>query len=212
MNNSKTSLWIKICGLTDEKTAYQCSLLGPDAIGLVFFSKSPRFVTNEIAAGIVSVLPQTCTPVGVFVNDSYDTIMHIVEKTGIRGVQLHGQETPELVEQLEKQNLKVLKALFEAVSPRFENASQYSSASYFLVEYGKGALPGGNAHAWDYSVCKALQTDIPVILAGGLTPDNVAQAVALAKPFGVDISSGVEISPGEKSIKKIKQFILAARY
>jgi len=199
--------WIKICGLTEPDNALACAELLPDAIGLVFYEKSPRHVTIEQAARITNVLPRHFLTIGVFVNDSFEDIMEKVRKCSLKGVQLHGEESSELVDQLKKENLYVIKTLFVAKNPYLKQAQEYSAASSLLVEYGKGILPGGNAEFWNYEMSLEIKTKCPVIISGGLSPDTIEQALKTARPFGVDVSSGVEKSPGIKDINKIKSFI-----
>ena len=203
--------WIKICGFTQVDNAVACTRYEPDAIGLVFFEKSPTNVTMERAAQICRALPEQTEKIGVFVDKPYDQVVEIVNQSGLTGVQLHGQESPEMVKRLRQQGLTVIKALFAAKSPDLSQASQYNQASSLLVEYGKGNLPGGNAESWDYRISESLNTTLPVVLAGGLSPENVAGVVAAVNPGGVDISSNVESEPGVKDPEKVKRFILAIR-
>lgn len=203
--------FIKICGLTDPETALVCANLGADAIGLVFFKKSPRNVSAATAALISNALPHHILTIGVFVNNTYDEIMEKVSRCSLKGVQLHGNESPDLIDRLRKENLVVIKALFAKKQPFLTDADSYQNAGFFLVEYGKGVLPGGNAESWDYGLSLQLKTNIPVILAGGLTPANVRQAITSANPAGIDVSSGVEKSPGIKDLIKVKSFIAQAR-
>lgn len=204
---TKNRTWIKICGFTDPDNAVDCAKLGPDAMGLVFFEKSPRNVSVETAARITSVLPESIMPVGVFVDKPYDEIMQIVDQSNLKGVQLHGNESPRLADKLLKQDLVVIKAVFAKKTPFLDQANHFKMVSSLLVEYGKGILPGGNAESWDYEISSQIKTDLPVILAGGLNPFTVADALKKAQPDGVDVSSGVEKSPGIKDIHKIKLFI-----
>ncbi len=203
--------WIKICGLTQVDNALEVAASGADAIGLVFFEKSPRNVTPDQAGQICTALPASVKTIGVFVNESYDAIMEKVGRCGLSGVQLHGNEPPGLVEKLVKEDLVVIKALFAAKTPFLTQSREYENADYVLVEYGKGNLPGGNAESWNYEILSQMETRIPVILAGGLTPENVRQAIDACHPAGVDISSGVEKSHGIKDIEKVKAFINAVR-
>jgi len=167
MKNKKT--WIKICGLTLKANAIECAILNPDAIGLVFFEKSPRNVSIEQAKKICSALPKTIQTIGVFVDEPFERIMEIVNTCGLTGVQLHGSESPELVDQLLDNKLIVIKALFAAKAPFLDQSDLYANASFLLIEYGKGVLPGGNAESWDYEISLQLDTTTPVILAGGLS-------------------------------------------
>jgi len=193
---------VKICGLTRIRDAVACVKAGADAIGLVFYPKSPRHLSDERAMRICIGLPRTVYTVGVFVNESFSAIMRRVDCCGLKAVQLHGQESPALAGRLRHQNLVVIKALFIHGVPDISLAADYP-ASAFLVESGKGPLPGGNALAWDWNAVKDFSTKFPAILAGGLCPDNIARAVSAAHPDAVDISSGVESTPGQKDHKKI---------
>lgn len=197
---------VKICGLTNAEQAYKCAELGADAIGLVFYSKSPRYVTEDTAASIIASLPQHVKGVGVFVNESFSEIMKKVYRCGLKAVQLHGQESPELVKQLKDEKLIVIKALFANGVPSFGEAETYP-ASAFLVECGKGPLPGGNALSWNWKLARNVVQKYPVILAGGLVSDNVLYAVQSCCPDAVDVSSGVEFSPGHKDLIKVEAFL-----
>ncbi len=205
------SPWIKICGLTDPKTAVACANLGADAIGLVFFKNSPRNVFVDQAAAISRALPPSAIPIGVFVDQDYDTIMTKANQCGLKGVQLHGNEQPSLVEKLQNEGLVVIKALFAARPPLLESYPDYIHASFILVEYGKGVLPGGNAESWDYSMCRDVSQKTGLVLAGGLNASNVSKAVCNVKPSGIDVSSGVEKAPGVKEMVKVEKFIQAVR-
>ncbi|HGY11513.1 MAG TPA: phosphoribosylanthranilate isomerase [Desulfobacterales bacterium] len=199
--------WIKICGLTDPENALECAKIGADAIGLVFFKKSPRNVSIQRAAKISTALPDHILTIGVFVDESYDGIMEKVNRCALKGVQLHGNETPALVDRLLEKKLLVIKALFATKEPFLTQASRYKNTSFFLVEYGKGTLPGGNAESWNYEITLQLNTKTPLILAGGLHPGNICQAIKSARPAGVDVSSGVEKSYGIKDLHKVESFI-----
>ncbi len=207
-NNSTNIVQIKICGLTNADEALGCAALGADAIGLVFYPKSPRNLTESQAKDIVSVLPNQVKTVGVFVNETFSAIMRKVEYCGLNAVQLHGRESPELVRQLRDEKLIVIKGLYTERRPFLKEASDYK-ASAFLTECGKGILPGGNAMAWNWSEAKSFGEDYPLILAGGLSADNVSQAIAAGQPDAVDISSGAESSPGRKDLDKTRAFIHA---
>ena len=201
---------IKICGLTRADEAVRCAELGADAIGLVFFAKSPRNVSAAQAKEITRALPPSVVPTGVFVNESYEFIMEKVDQCGLKGVQLHGNESARLVEMLSREALIVIKVLYVESEPNIRKAALYDPTS-FLVEYSKGSLPGGNALAWDVDQVNTLKTDKSVLIAGGLSSDNIRQAVISATPDGVDVSSGVEKEPGRKDFLKVDAFIKAVR-
>jgi len=206
MNKNNFIPQVKICGLTRAEQALQCADLGADAIGFVFYPKSPRHLTDDQAKKICLALPERVKKVGVFVNESFSSIMNHVERCHLSTVQLHGQESPELVRRLCKQNLQVIKALFVDGNPSLKNAENYP-ASAFLVECGQGKLPGGNAIEWNWDQAKSLGEKHPLIIAGGLSPENVSHAIKVSSPHAVDVSSGVESSPGNKDIDKVSLFL-----
>ena len=199
---------VKICGLTRIDEALQCALLGANAIGCVFYPKSPRNLSQQQAKEICLALPPAVTTVGVFVNETFSRIMHTVKYCGLKAVQLHGQESPELVNRLYQENIMVIKALFAESTPSLQEASHYNASAY-LVECGQGKLPGGNAMPWDWEKASIIGRKYPLILAGGLGPENVGQAIAAGAPDAVDVSSGVEASPGQKDLGKVAEFMKA---
>jgi phosphoribosylanthranilate isomerase len=199
---------VKICGLTSTEDALRCVELGADAIGCVFYPKSPRHLTQDRARQICSAVRNRVKTVGVFVDETFSSIMQHVERCHLTTAQLHGQESPELVHRLRKESLHVIKALFVDGIPTIKDASEYP-ASAFLVECGQGKLPGGNALEWNWEMAKNLGNEYPLILAGGLSPENVAQAVQMSAPHAVDVSSGVESSPGHKDFDKVTAFMEA---
>lgn len=199
--------FVKICGLTDPAAALACADMGADAVGLVFFEKSPRYVSDDRAREISRALGQKTLTTGVFVNETYDRIMEKVDKIPLQAVQLHGHEKPELVAKLARQGVIVIKAVFAGRQPFLESAPDWQEASYLLAECGAGTLPGGNAEEWNWADAARIRTRTPVIVAGGLTPDNVQSALEKSKAAGADISSGVESAPGIKDLKKVKTFM-----
>jgi phosphoribosylanthranilate isomerase len=211
MNLFNQKPWVKICGLTDPENALACASLGADAIGLVFFEKSLRNVSIPQASAISRILPTSVQPIGVFVDASYETIMEKTARCSLKGVQLHGTESPFLVEQLVRENLWVIKALFARKPPFLHQAEAYAHASCVLVEYGQGKLPGGNAETWDYGITRQIPPNIPFVLAGGLCPETIGPAIMASNPDGVDVSSGVEKRPGIKDLAKVKAFMDGVR-
>lgn len=201
------SPFIKICGLTDPDNAQACVRAGADIIGLVFYPKSPRHLDIPRAAQVAQTISGQVPVWGVFVNAGLDTIMAHVEKCGLTGVQLHGRESPELVNALKKKKLTVIKAVFAAGFPGLDTVQTYTSADCFLVECGLGKLPGGNARTWEYRRARKIAAQYPVLLAGGLTCNNITKAMADADPLGVDISSGVETGFGFKDIQQVSDMI-----
>jgi phosphoribosylanthranilate isomerase len=202
---------IKICGLTVPEEAAGCAALGADAIGLVFYPPSPRYLEFKQAAAITAILPAHVCAVGVFVDPTRQMLSEAIAKCRLGAVQFHGNEPQALIDQVRAHfDIKVIKCLFHARAPRIEDAGQYS-VSAFLVECGHGAQPGGNASAWDWAAAAAFARSHPTVLAGGLTPDNVALALSAARPDAVDASSGLEISPGRKDLGKVERFVAAVR-
>lgn len=202
---------IKVCGLTRPDEAAASVDLGADAIGLVFYPKSPRNVTNYQAADITAQLPDHVAAVGVFVNPEMEMLIQAINQCGLHTVQLHGTESPNFVENLKKRTAaNVVKALFSARAPGFEQAGRYDVNAY-LVECGAGRLPGGNAEGWDWALAEPMVHRYPLILAGGLDPQTVSQAIAASRPDAVDASSGLEAAPGRKDLTKVAQFIRAVQ-
>jgi len=204
----RETVQVKVCGLTRVDEAVACGEAGAAAVGCVFYAKSPRCAAAATARAIRRALPPEVACVGVFADEPFEGILAMAARTGFTAVQLHGSESPEVVQLLRREGLFVIKALFAGRAPGIEAGPQYS-ASAFLVECGRGALPGGNAQEWDWSKAGPFAERHPLILAGGLTPENAAQAVRAALPDAVDVSSGVEAVPGRKDIRKVEQFIAA---
>lgn len=203
-NDAPGGTRVKICGLTRPDEATACADLGVDAIGLVFYEKSPRHVTRQQAMDICRSLPETVITTGVFVDAPEQWIMERIRDCRLKAIQLHGSESPERVSRFKKKGVQVFKALFSGRDPHLDRAEDYPDASAILAECGKGSLPGGNAESWDWSQARKLSDQHRLILAGGIHPGNVAMAVSRARPWAVDVSSGVETRPGRKSIEKVR--------
>ena len=206
MNSNVMAPQVKICGLTRKDEAVACAALGADAIGFVFYAKSPRVVTLEQARHISAELPAKIFRIGVFVDESVEDIMKTAQSAGLHGVQLHGREPPQTVEALKDEGLMVLKALFVSREPYYFEAYNYPEVA-FLVESGVGPLPGGNARAWDFSRLQGFAKRYPLILAGGLSIHNIIEAIKQSQPSAVDISSSVELSSGRKDLNRVKSII-----
>ena len=210
---------IKICGVKDVATARVAVESGADAIGLVFVAGSPRQVTIEQAREVVASLPAFVQAVGLFADASAKVIHETCGATGLRCVQLHGRERPDALREL--RGLSVIKALpFQSASfsetfePWRAMAEQLVGIIWDTPPRGPGELRGGSGHTLDWDALSAALRGIesPVsILAGGLTPENVAHAIAVVRPFAVDVSSGVESSRGVKDAEKIRAFCGAVR-
>lgn len=197
---------VKICGLMNKEAIQTAADAGTDFIGFVF-AKSKREVTIEQAKQLASYVPAHVKKVGVFVNEERAVIEEIVQTVGLDYVQLHGDETPDFVNQLP---YPVIKAFQVRSEKDLEQLESYN-CDYYLLDSPAGKYRGGNGETFDWNLAKSFDfLDKKVILAGGLTPENVAQAVQEVVPAGVDVSSGVE-TDGEKDLAKIKEFIIAAK-
>jgi len=200
---------VKICGITRVEDACAAIDSGADALGLVFCSKSPRYVELSVAANIARTIGPFVTIVGLFVNAGEAQVREAVKTVGLDMLQFHGDEDEVYCAQFEKPYIKAIR-----MSPELdvkEVMTKYPSARGFLFDaWNKDKYGGtGETFEWDrLSILKeSVDTDIPFILAGGLIPENVDQAVAAVKPYAIDVSGGVELSPGIKSPELIQQFI-----
>ncbi len=198
---------IKICGMTDEQEARHAVAAGVDALGFIFVQESPRYIRPEEARAIIATLPPFVDAVGVFRNDDPARVQEIVQYCGLTMLQLHGDESPEYCRQFP---LRVIKAF--QVRPGFsgEDLQPYERvvAGFLLDTYHK-ELAGGTGESFDWSVVASLQAQRPVILAGGIGPENVGQAIAAARPFAVDVNSGVEQAPGRKDPERVTRLMVA---
>ena len=161
----ESSPQIKICGITTPETARFCAQAGVHALGLVFYPKSPRHLSHTRARAITAALPREVTPVGVFVNEDLSTILETLDATGIRAVQLHGQEAPALVQALMEKGIPTAKAFYMTADPHVNRANQYPPATR-VVEWGKGILPGGNGQGWE-KIPALPESPYPWVIAGG---------------------------------------------
>lgn len=198
---------IKICGITNLKDGIASVNLGTDALGFVFYRKSPRYVRPNRVTKIAAQLPPFVKIVGVFVNEPIESIRKIVDLCGIEVVQLHGTEPPEFCDAV---NRKVIKAFRIKDSESMRNLSDYKVSAYLLDTYVKG-IPGGTGARFDWDLAVEAKKYGRIILAGGLTPANVSEAIKKIQPYGVDVSSSVEKSPGIKDHDKIRKFIEAVK-
>ncbi len=199
---------VKICGITRPEDAVAAADAGADAIGLLFYAKSRRCVSRERAAAILAELPPFVTPVALFVNEAVETIKSICDELGVRTVQLHGDEPPAVARELAP--LTVIKA-FRVGSPADPEAMAGYPASAYLLDTRVEGSYGGTGESFDWALAARARRYGRIIVAGGLTPENVAEAVRVARPFGVDASSGVESAPGVKDKAKVAAFVAAAR-
>ena len=202
------SVTIKICGLTNVPDARAAAEAGADLIGLMFYERSPRCVSLDLAAEIASQLPPFVVKVGGFVNPARKQVAEAVARCGLNMLQFHGDEPPEFCTQFGVMNMKAFRVR-DAES--LKALPDYPTDAWLLDAFTPGELGGtGETFNWDLAV-EAGKFGRPIFLAGGLTPHNVAEAVRRVRPFGVDVSSGVESAPGRKDAAKVRAFIAAAK-
>lgn len=198
----------KICGITRLEDALAAVDAGADAIGLVFYAKSPRAVTVQQAQAIVAALPPFVTTVGLFVDCQRSELNAILDAVPLDLLQFHGDETPAACEGFRRPYIKALR-----VKPGDDVAARiglYGSAAGVLLDTFVPGVPGGTGEAFDWSLVPQGLT-VPIILAGGLTPENVRAAIERVRPYAVDVSGGVEASKGLKDSDKIHAFVRAVR-
>ena len=198
---------VKICGITTVDDALMAVAAGADALGFVFHSLSPRNIGVEAAAAIIREVPPFVQTVGLFVNVPIEYVNDTVEATGLDVVQLHGDETPEYCRLVGR---RVVKAFRIKDIDSLEPIRRYSVAGFLLDAWSPKAY-GGTGMTFNWDIAKVAEQYGPIILAGGLTPENVAQAVETVSPFAVDVSSGVESVPGKKDPEKVLAFIRHAQ-
>jgi phosphoribosylanthranilate isomerase len=200
---------VKICGITDPDDARDAALLGADAIGLNFYEKSPRYIDVSRASRIIESIPAFVSVVGIFVNHpNPQGLEDLALSLGLHAVQLHGNETPDYCSMIQK--VKVIKAFRVDAAFRVESLRSYGN-TMFVLDSGSGAQFGGTGKVFDWNQAYGANAFGWIMLAGGLTSDNVGDAVSRLHPFAVDVSSGVESSPGRKDYEKMRHFIEAVR-
>ena len=203
---------VKICGITNLDDGQLAVRLGADALGFNFYRKSPRYVPAALAKEITLKLGDTIHRVGVFVDDSVDEMMTVVDSVGLDIVQLHGDESAAFVSELRKRFRGGIVKAF-SVSPDFHQPDlfEYEVDGVLLDGYSTD-LRGGTGETFDWSIARAVGKLIPALwLAGGLTPENVGRAIAEVRPFAVDACSSIESEPGVKDAAKLERFIKAAK-
>jgi phosphoribosylanthranilate isomerase len=197
-------MFVKICGIANEDDALLATALDADALGFVF-APSPRQVHPETVRDIVRRLPREVHTIGVFRDERPERIIEIVGRAGLRGVQLHGHEPASEVKWIRERVQFVIQA-FTAGDPALANAGA-SAADIILVD----SPDPGSGKVFDWRLAEGAPRGKRILLAGGLTPDNVGEAIRLVRPWGVDVSSGVEREPGRKDPGKLRRFVVAAR-
>ncbi|HXX23634.1 MAG TPA: phosphoribosylanthranilate isomerase [Terriglobia bacterium] len=198
---------VKICGVTRLEDAQRAVELGAAALGFNFYPHSPRYIEPGAAHAIVRQLPLFVTAVGVFANESdAGHVISLAHQAGVTAVQMHGPGFPALHELLSAFTLVVAVAVREGFKP--EELGRFKPSAYLLDAFGADRL-GGTGKTFDWNAARAASKYGPIILAGGLTPENVARAVREVRPFAVDVASGVESAPGIKDPAKLRAFFAA---
>ncbi len=201
---------VKICGITNAADARAACEAGANSLGFNFYPKSPRFIAKADAAKIRTQLPNEVEAVGVFVNLPAPEIAELHRELRFNAVQLHGDESPEVVSDLARA-LKVIKAFRVDKNFPMEKFAAYLEASAFLLDAAESGQFGGTGHTTDWEVARQAAVAHRIILAGGLTVENVADAIRVVRPYGVDVASGVENKPGRKDHGRLREFIQEVR-
>lgn len=205
---------IKMCGITNSYDAEQGVQAGVDALGFIFVEASPRYISPEHARGIISELPPFVDCVGVFVDRDPKEVEEIIAYCGLSYAQLHGSEEPKYCERLARFTApcKVIKAFRVGDETQGDLFTPYNDVAqgFLLDTYSKG-IAGGTGMAFDWRIIDRLRLQLPLILAGGLGPENVREAITQVRPFGIDVNSGVERTPGMKDADKLRAFMEQVR-
>lgn len=200
---------VKICGITNLEDARLAADLGAHALGFIFYPKSPRYVAPDVARDIIRALPPLVLSVGVFVDEDAGVVRDIASQAGLDWVQVHGRESPDYCKSLGRRVIKGFRVRGEDI---FEKLQQYQGAAQaFLLDAYKPGHPGGTGETFDWDLARQADKFGPIILAGGLTSNNIVEAVRAARPAAVDVASGVEATPGRKDPVKLGAFFAAMR-
>lgn len=202
---------IKICGITNQEDAQLAAQLGAWAAGFIFTANSPRYIEPDKAKTIIAALPANIEKIGVFVDSSLQEIQNIVLKTGITQIQLHGNESPEFCANVNKLGIPIIKAVRVEKIDDISVIIEYKNiiSAVLLDTYLETQL-GGTGKSFDWNIAKKAKLyEIPVILAGGINSDNIAEAYLKVKPYAIDVSSGVEKNKGIKDHSKLRNLFLS---
>ena len=201
---------VKICGITKVEQGKAIASLGATALGFICLEKSPRYVKPASIKRIVEELPPTIDKIGVFVNADREKISRVVAEANLTGIQLHGEESPQLCQQLRQQlaGIEIIKALRIKTRESLSAANAYSDCvDALLLDAYHPQLRGGTGQTIDWDFLATFNPSLPWLLAGGMTPENIITAVSQVRPNGIDVSSGVERSPGDKDLDKVAQLL-----
>ena len=202
-------VYVKVCGITNLEDARMATGSGADAVGLVF-AESPRKLSVEQAREIAALLPDGVLKVGVFVDEEPEEVLRIVREVGLDYAQLHGDETPEAVILLREEGIKVIKALRVRGAESLGVIDEYE-ADLFLLDAWSEKARGGTGERFDWELAKSHGGRGNIVVSGGLTPENVREAIRFFEPYGVDASSSLEDAPGKKNEEQVRRFVSAAK-
>lgn len=200
---------IKICGITNKIDALNAAELGVDMLGFVFYKKSKRYVVPSLAEDIINELPPNVEKVGVFVDEKVEDVLRIAEDAGLTMLQFHGKETPAYCQQF-RDKFKIIKAFKIKTRSDLKTVNDYPVEYDLFDAYSKESA-GGSGKTFDWKILKDFEVLKPMIIGGGLTPENVGTVIRELAPFGVDVSTGVEESPGNKDLALLKRFVQNVR-
>lgn len=202
---------VKICGITNSEDAQAAVAAGAEALGFVMYKKSPRCVEPAVARAIIAGLPPFVLPIGVFVNEDAGLVRKLMDECGFALAQLHGDEAASYCQQLGRPVLKALRLKDRGSFLALAEFKGRAGVRGFVIDAYSDQAYGGTGQTVDWGLAAEAARAAPILLAGGLTPSNVAEAIRLVRPYGVDVSSGVEARPGKKDQMKVNAFIEAAR-
>jgi phosphoribosylanthranilate isomerase len=202
---------VKVCGITNAEDASAAVEAGADALGFIFYEHSPRYVVPAVASRIIAELPPLVLPVGVFVNEGMATVRSIMDTCGLAMAQLHGDESASYCRELSRPAMKALRLKDRGSLLALAEYQGRGGVRGFVLDSFSEIAYGGTGQVTDWTLAAEVAKSTPILLAGGLTPDNVAQAVRTVRPYGVDVSSGVESAPGKKEHAKLRAFVEAVR-
>lgn len=202
---------VKICGITSVEDAAAAVDAGADALGFIFYRKSPRYIEPAMAKRIIMSLPPLVAAVGVFVDEEQQTVRNLMDDCGLSLAQLHGQESAAYCQELGRPVLKALRVKDRSSFLALAEFQGRAGVRGFVLDAFSDQAYGGTGQVIDWQLAAEAARAAHILLAGGLTPDNVAQAIQSVQPYGVDVSSGVEREPGKKDHEKVRAFILAVR-
>lgn len=205
------SVKVKICGITSAEDATVAVEAGADALGFVFYRKSPRYIEPAMARQIIMGLPPLVLPVGVFVNEEQSVVRNLMDDCGLSLAQLHGSESAAYCQELGRPVLKALRVKDRSAFLALAEFRGRAGVRGFVLDAFSDQAYGGTGQVIDWQLAAEAAKAANILLAGGLTPDNVQQAIQAVQPYGVDVSSGVEREPGKKDHEKVRAFIRAAR-